>query len=288
MAVDTLLYPILTVGAYFAMTVSSFSSPQFGKDFVPRHHSTRVVALRNMNGSNELNYGMGGQNLSNRWIELVKDGHVTATTVLKDDGSGEKGLPVKYGVRLLEERTSQQRLLEFVEDLSTHEEDENEKSNNNLREHISSIIGTLTEMQQQQSSSSEQNAKNKQHSDNGIAIQCVYDGPYAAQLQLVRTLRPARSREMSSDANEKVACKPPQYDLSNDSFLVGPLRLFGDGDFHGDGLPRERAARLLVARDKGKEVNGKSFTEDASTPWDVFHNISPVGMSLLLVSYLKI
>ena len=82
-----------------------------------------------------------------------------------------------------------------------------------------------------------------------MAIKCIYDGPYAIQLQLVRTLRPARSKEMSGnnkssdkstaadDDNERSSldsCRPPQYDSTKDSFLVGPLRLYGEsGDNKG-------------------------------------------------------
>ncbi|KAL7537371.1 hypothetical protein ACHAXR_007775, partial [Thalassiosira sp. AJA248-18] len=198
---------------------------------------------------------MGGQNLSRRWIDLVREGHVTATTVLDENG-GDDGLHVRYGVRL--EEGQQQRLLEFVEIVSTEEEHGNSK----LRDRILSINATLAGMQQFESN------------DNGLAIQCIYEGPYAAQLQLVRTLRPPRSKAMSSNSNEKASCQPPPYDKSKDSFLVGPLRLFGkDREFHGDGLPRERAARLLVSRG-GNIMNGESSSKDV--PWGVYHNISPV------------
>ena len=63
---------------------------------------------------------------------------------------------------------------------------------------------------------------------------------------------------------------PPPYDPSGDSFVVGPLRLFGPaGEFHGDGPPRERGARLAIPRGE----------DDASCDryWNVYHNVSPVG-----------
>ncbi len=93
----------------------------------------------------------------------------------------------------------------------------------------------------------------------------------------MRTLRPPRSREMmrggdpeNGAAAKPSSCLPPPYDPSGDSFLVGPLRLFGRaGEFHGDGPPRERAARLPVPMGD----------DEASCDryWDVYHNVSPVG-----------
>jgi len=210
------------------------------------------------------NYEIGGIDLSKRWTELVNGGHVTAITELKPEDdlsqteSDQNGLFVRYGVR-----TEEENLLEFVEILPNQTE-----SNEKLSKHVSSINATLAEIQQKA---------------NGMAIDAIYDGPYAIQLQLVRSLRPKRSKEMSSKRGNKsndddvnfCSCQPPLYDASRDSFLVGPLRLFGYGQFHGDGEPREKAARLLVPRDKGAD----------SIPWDVFHNISPVdprGHYLLL------
>lgn len=229
----------------------------------------------------EFTYGMGGQNLWQRWIELASEGHVTATTTLTDDecDEKEKGLRVRYGVRLEEDTLQQQsqqqpqRLLEFVEILSQEQEEGCESSG--LRDRIYSINTTLAEMQHLTSNQNQ----------NGLAIQCVYDGPYAAQLQLLRTLRPPRSKDMSSsNASEQASCQPPTYDASTDSFLVGSLRLFGHGEFHGDGQPRERAARLLVPRDVSTVNDESSPTEDdAFTPWDVFHNISPVGKCFVLL-----
>ena len=211
-----------------------------------------------------VNYEIGGIDLSKRWAELVNGGHVTAITELKleDAESDQNGLFVRYGVR-----TDEENLKEFVEILPNQTE-----SNEKLSKHVSFINATLAEIQQ---------------TSNRMAIDAIYDGPYAIQLQLIRTLRPKRSKDMSSkkrDANDDddvtpYSCQPPLYNPSRDSFLVGPLRLFGHGQFHGDGEPREKAAQLLVPRVTGAD----SIKEEI--PWDVFHNISPVdprGHYLLL------
>lgn len=216
----------------------------------------------------EISYGIGGVDLSKRWMELVGGDHVTAVTELTEDDDDNGGIHVRYGVRLQEkanqdineQQMQQQRLMEFAEILP----DQSTEAYPNLHEHVTSINATLKEMQQK---------------SNGMAIDSVYDGPYAIQLQLVRTLRPKRSKDMSSKKSEsqdaKPSCQPPAYDASKDSFLVGPLRLFGHGEFHGEGKPRERAAQIVVPKGDA----------DSGTPYDIFHNISPVdprGHFLLL------
>ena len=200
---------------------------------------------------------------------------MTATTELKKgDGDDEGGvLRVRYGVRLDERDDSPSRLLEFFQVLSPREEEEDVKPSK-LRDSILSINGTLTDMQQShEEQRSGGGTLSSQGSEDGLAIRCVYDGPYAAQLQLVRTLHPPRSKDMSrsgsgggsTTANEddrRASCRPPPYDASTNSFLVGPLRLYGNGKFHGEGWPRARAARVTVPTE--------DETGDAIRPWDVF------------------
>ena len=77
--------------------------------------------------------------------------------------------------------------------------------------------------------------------DAGGGRSTVFAGVFAAQLQLVRTLRPPPAADLAS-------CPP--YDAATDSFVVGPLRL----------QLREKLAR--VACGSGRH-------------WDVFHNVSP-------------
>lgn len=226
------------------------------EDYDPYPKNQKTSSIENIN---DVTYEIGSVDLSKRWMELVDGGHVTAITKLQESDDDKEGLSVRYGVRL-EEKDGHQRLVEFAEDLSNIDTE----SYRNMYEHVASINATLKEMQQKSS---------------GMAIDSVYDGPYAIQLQLVRTLRPKRSKDMSSKKSDSLgdtcSCQPPPYDPCKDSFLVGPLRLFGNGEFHGEGEPREKSAQVLVPNDDA----------DASTSWDVFHNISPVdprGHFLLL------
>jgi len=276
-------------------------------------------------------YGLGGVDLSKRWLELVREGRVSAISSFRDDyddddaDDDEEGVSVRYGVKLDDDRG----LMEYAEILPSDDDDEliipgrddcnNEtKKSSKTKRRIESIVKTLREIQQCDKSPSK---KSHQSNGNKIAIQCVRDGPYAAQLQLVRTLRPPRSKNMETgnDAKESnnyvlkdgnrntdhsacsnrrtsaaltATCTPPPYDPRN-SFLVGPLRLYGHGKFHGDGEPRERMARLRVPRtepnsDTVNELDIADGEEDraiGTMDWDIYHNISPIdprGHFLLL------
>jgi hypothetical protein len=228
-------------------------------------------------------YGMGGVDLYSRWITLVDQGHVTATTTLSneeiftgnnsddDDDDDSMNLNVRYGVKLFKGE-GEMHLVEFVELLN-----ENNVRNSKMKDRILSINETLTEMQStlwtvDRSDIAASSGGGISNNNTGLAIKCIYDGLYVAQLQLVRTLRPPRSKEMSGTAVAKtasntattVSCQPPPYNPSN-SFLVGPLRLFGQGGFHGEGEPRVRMARLSATPN-----------EEDQRMWDVYHNISPV------------
>ena len=77
--------------------------------------------------------------------------------------------------------------------------------------------------------------------DAGAGRSTVFYGAYAAQLQLVRTLRPPPAANLQD---------LPPYDASTDSFVVGPLRL----------QIREKLARVECG-------SGRA--------WDVYHNVSP-------------
>ena len=229
-----------------------------------------------------INCGMGGVDLYSKWIALVDQGHVTATTCINtsdgDDDDDVDSLNVRYGVKLVKEEGGM-HLVEFVELLN-----ENSVPNSKMKERILSINQTLTEMQSTlwTIDSNSTSSGDISNNNSGLAIRCIYDEPYVAQLQLVRTLRPPRSKEMSGTAVARTAsntdatasCQPPQYNPSN-SFLVGPLRLFGlEGDFHGEGEPRVRMSKLSTR-----------LNEADNRKWDIYHNISPVdprGHFLLL------
>ena len=73
-------------------------------------------------------------------------------------------------------------------------------------------------------------------------------------------------------------CVPPPYDPLGDSFLVGSLRLFGPaGEFHREGPPQERAARLAVP--------GGEDSASRDRYWDVYHNVLPAGAFLVRILY---
>ncbi|KAL7488308.1 hypothetical protein ACHAW6_013897 [Cyclotella cf. meneghiniana] len=215
-------------------------------------------------------YGMGRCSLSSKWYELVRSGEISATTVLRqeDESGSAAGITVRYGVRFDEELGLSEYVLI---------DDNLDAGSSKVREKIRSINGTLIDMQRR---------RECKRSHNVPAIQYIQDGEYSAQLQLIRTLRPPRSKHMDSNLNDsKISCTPPQYDASN-SFLVGPLRLYGRGGFHGEGQPRVRVAKLSVPSfvSLTSEVAATSSMESRSY-WDVYHNISPVdsrGHFLLL------
>jgi hypothetical protein len=96
-----------------------------------------------------------------------------------------------------------------------------------------------------------------QQMSSKLGLSYAVDGEFAAQLQLVRTLRPPPSPGFSGSTSSA----PPPYDSATDSFVTGPLRL---------------ELRPLVAT---------LSLEGLVTPWDVFHNVSPAdtrGHFLLL------
>ena len=227
-------------------------------------------------------YGIGGVDLYSRWIALVDQGHVTATTTMSNEDicdnyssdNDDDSLNVRYGVKLFKKEGESKihHLVEFVELL--HEN--NVPNSSKMKERIRSINETLSEMQSTLWTKIDSGDNN-----SGLAIKFIEDGPYVVQLQLVRTLRPPRSKEMSGTdviaataATATASCQPPQYNQCN-SFLVGQLRLFGqEGDFHGEGEPRVRIAKLSARPNEADQ-----------RMWDIYHNISPVdprGHFLLL------
>jgi len=158
-------------------------------------------------------YGLGGVDLSKRWLELVREGRVSAISSFRDDyddddaDDDEEGVSVRYGVNLDDDRG----LMEYVEILPSDDDDEliipgrddcnNEtKKSSKTKRRIESIVKTLREIQQCDKSPSK---KSHQSNGNKIAIQCVRDGPYALKFNwyglcvhlVPRTWRPAMMRK---------------------------------------------------------------------------------------------
>jgi hypothetical protein len=90
-------------------------------------------------------------------------------------------------------------------------------------------------------------AINEKDIDDDIGIKFEEAGGFVAQLQLVRTLRPSPSPGIAA-ATSSIA---PPYSPETDSFVTGPIRL---------------ELRPLV---------GRVELKDLTTPWDIFHNVSP-------------
>ncbi len=68
-----------------------------------------------------------------------------------------------------------------------------------MRDHISTINATLSEMQQPKGKQVDIDLSQSLH-NGGLAVHFVYDRPYVAQLQLIRMLRPPRLRDMCSNS----------------------------------------------------------------------------------------
>jgi hypothetical protein len=188
-------------------------------------------------------YQIGSVDLSSRWVDLVRDGKVAATVQLEEaDGTN---VSVRYGVRLAT-RGSNAVCEEFVEEAGV---EAGKASHSELIRNINETLSTVQEYDPTASSSSPSQT-----------VKFRKDGDFAAQLQLVRTLRPSPSSGLS-ESTTMTTSVAPTYDSSVDSFVTGPLRL---------------ELRPLVG---ALDENG------LTTPWDVFHNVSPAdtrGHFLLL------
>lgn len=182
-------------------------------------------------------YRIASEDLSTKWIDLVRNEKVTATVQISDqDGSN---VSVRYGVRLIEKVGGSMVSEEFVMEADL------EPGQPNQSKLVQSINETLTTFQTSTSGG------------GAVTVKFVRNGNFAAQLQLVRTLRPAPSAGFDG----ATSAVPPPYDPTIDSFVTGPLRL----------ELRPKVASL--------------FCDGMTTSWDVFHNISPAdtrGHFLLL------
>lgn len=223
-------------------------------------------------------YKIAGVDLSASWIDLVRENKVSASidlplttksnaednidTVDNDiDEKEAENSTVEYGIRLVEKKSenpdeTRSVFEEYVRQLGLESDD---VTPNPL---ISNINATLAKSQER---------------STGSGVDFKRFGNFVAQLQLVRTLRPPPS-EGFGDATTS---DPPPYNPETDSFVTGPLRL---------------DLRPLVSRlDLPTTVNDIDDDDDENnniltTPWDVFHNISPAdrrGHFLFLPSLLN-
>lgn len=237
-------------------------------------------------------YKMASVDLSAEWQELVRNDQVSVTTTIhvpantvdnRDEDNQEDSIGVKYGVRLHPDSvTSRQqgqraRYMEFVEPAASDTEA--------MHPIVTSMNATLqkieglgtqrqptTELLDTNESQSNINAATQ---DSSSSFQFRRDGNFVAQLQLVRTLRPPPSPEFGSAnvATTKSSSCPPPYTSATDSFVTGPLRL----------ELRPRVAQLVGGIDNndstGSTENQKRNRPlTLTTPWDVYHNISPADV----------
>ncbi len=212
-------------------------------------------------------YKIAGLDLSALWIDLVKRNKVSASmnlpsTKSKDGDANDaaESSTVEYGIRLVEKATETAdettwAFEEYVQQTGL------EKAGVLPDPLIFNINATLARSHQRSSGS-------------GVEFKQV--GNFVAQLQLVRTLRPPPS----AGFQQATTSVPPPYNPETDSFVTGPLRL----------ELRPLVGRLSVSMNSG-DGNSEDETKDLlTTPWDVFHNISPAdrrGHFLLLPSLLN-
>jgi hypothetical protein len=206
-----------------------------------------IRADRVVNAAGQPQYQIASVDLSTKWVDLVAEGKVATTVNLSTDDESSGDVAVRYGVRLATttKGSEKNRCEEFVEEAGMMTEDGATSSSCKI---LREINATLTALQQQEGGSTS-------------AVKFIRDGDFAAQLQLVRTLRPAPSPGFAASSSTTSTCTPPPYDASTDSFVTGPLRL---------------ELRPLVAT---------LTLPSLATPWDVFHNVSPAdtrGHFLLL------
>ncbi|CAB9515805.1 expressed unknown protein [Seminavis robusta] len=197
-----------------------------------------------------VSYGMASVDLSTKWMDLVQREQVAVTTTVpaNNDTDNEIMIDVRYGVRLHPHIPNS--FMEFVEPPASDSDNNHTTATEPMHPKIAAMNQTL-----QQAAGLLPEDK---ESTSSTGIQCRFDGPFAAQLQLVRTLRPPPSPGFGSNnaQNEefRTTSTPPSYDASTDSFVTGPLRL----------ALRPRVARLSLP--------------PLTTEWDVYHNISPADV----------
>lgn len=213
-------------------------------------------------------YQIAGLDLSSLWIDLVRQNKVSASmglpsneTTSKDSGGDGTKTMVEYGVRMVEKSEEDADSIETTkkwvfEDYVEQKGLDNGELESSPDPVISNIITTLARTQKQ--------------TKNGSGVKFQKAGNFVAQLQLVRTLRPPPSEGFL----EATTSTPPPYNPEKDSFVTGPLRL----------ELRPLVARLELS---GCDDNSNGDSSVLTTPWDVFHNISPAdrrGHFLLLPS----
>ena len=248
-----------------------------------------------VNGQPDYSLDGGRIDLSKRWIDLVSEGHVKAVVELelpnsyKNKNEQKNCCLVEYGVRMVRQQAGSEngtpelyKCEEYVVEAGRRDDDENHSSSllsssSSSEPHpLISIINATLSSKQKSSGGSIFKWSTSSCDDGGRQ---ATKGPssslsFVAQLQLVRTLRPPPS-EGFAGASSNI---PPTYNSKIDSFVTGPLRL----------ELRPRVAKIptmIDGDDDDDDDNNNGGSRNLSTPWDVYHNVSPAdtrGHFLLL------
>lgn len=201
--------------------------------------------------------GMASVNLYALWLDLVRNQHVVATTTMiqddDDDVDDESTCQVRYGVQLATRHGRPPVCREFVQQVMTTANDNDNTTPRNKR--IQAIAATLEALHQ---SNNDNDKTTSTTSSSGF--QYVMDqAGFVVQLQLIRTLRPPAAFDASKQHGggaRTTSSTPPPYEYDRDSFVVGPFRL----------ALRPCVARLNLLLPNNNKLH---------TPWDVYHNVSP-------------
>jgi hypothetical protein len=237
-------------------------------------------------------YQIAGVDLSTSWIDLVKQNQVSVTTQFRDhsdndDNDNKRKTMIDYGIRMVEIANSdnidekETTSSSTTSDVSTtkkwmfqeyvHQIDGEENSV------VRNINSTLSRIQLQNIENGETNS--------GV-VEFKQIGDFVTQLQLLRTLRPPPSKEFIGDVTTSYSTPPP-YNPKIDSFVTGPLRL--------ELRPLIGRLQLSISSTSSNTNNNNNSDDDKknnnllTTPWDVYHNISPAdrrGHFLLMPSLL--
>ena len=210
-------------------------------------------------------YSIASVDLAQKWFDLVRAGDVVAATTFPSEDADGRVHSLRYGIRTVDTNGSSEdndgdesstACMEFVEEVASGEES-GDGSSVSIHPLVQQINATLTRMQSNvMNSCSAASRSTKQQSPSQYAVQYKRRGNFAAQLQLVRTLRPPPSAGFAASGGDLCSCHPPPYDAAKDSFVVGPLRL------------QLRPLVATIAADDAKDQN-------VSADWEIYHNISP-------------
>ena len=201
-------------------------------------------------------YSIAGTDLSQLWIDLVHHNHVqTKVTLEASSDTFSSSVDCQYGIQLVP-----------MTDDDTNDTDHHDSTATTplwkCQPFVQQILSdpTSTSSSTNKDDSIHPRIREMQHALQQTTILTRQDGPFVAQLQLLRTLRPPPSAGFDDGASSttKSSNIPPPYNATTDSFVTGPLRL----------ELRPKTATLTIESPLHQH-------QQLTTPWDVYHNVSP-------------